>query len=260
MNLDAAVISAGAPAAWCVRVLDEVVSTSDVVRDLALGGAPHGSVVLAEHQTGGRGRRQNRWLAPRGRDLMFSVLLKPDGVASDLWPRLTTLAALALCKGIEHELPLAPCIKWPNDVYLADRKVAGLLAESLVGPAGSFVVLGIGLNVNAAAFPDEIRASATSLAVELRPGGIEIDRNSLAVAILNALAHELSRLDAGFVAAMEEVRARSWLLTKTVRATVDGREVFGRAADLNHEGHLVLALPDGSTRTLSSADEVRCVV
>lgn len=258
MKLDAGEISASSPA-WDIRVLDEVASTNDVVRDLGLSGSPHGAVVFAEHQTSGRGRRQNRWIAPASKDLMFSILLKPDAPVP-LWPRITTLAALAICKGIEHELPLAPTIKWPNDVYLADRKIAGLLAESLSGPSGMFIVLGIGLNVNTTTFPEDISKTATSLALELRSDLMEINRNKLAAAILNSLADELQRIDSGFISAMEEVRARSWLIGKTIRATVEGREVFGRAADLNHEGHLVLALPDGSSRALSSADDVRWVV
>ena len=259
MNLDAAQIQERAPS-WRVRVMDEVTSTNDVVRDLGLAGEPHGAVVFAEHQTSGRGRRENRWLAPKGRDLMFSVLLRPEAPAH-FWPRITTLAALAICKGIEHELPLTPTIKWPNDVYVADRKIAGLLAESLASPSGTFIVLGIGINVNTTEFPEDIRASATSLSLELEPEmSAMINRNSLASAILASLDDELRRIDAGFVSAMDEVRPRSWLLGKTIRATADGTEVYGRATDLNHEGHLVIALPDGSSRALSSADDVRWVV
>lgn len=257
MTLDAARIQERA-SGWQVRVLEETTSTSDVARDLGLSGEPGRTVVFAEHQTAGRGRRQNRWHAPKGRDLMFSVLLRPDEPQA-LWPRITTLAALAICKGIERELPLSPVIKWPNDVYLGDRKISGLLAESLAGAGGMFIVLGIGINVNTVEFPQEIQWSATSLLRECRANRGLIDRESLAAAVLNALTDELPRIDAGFVNAMEEVRGRSWLLGKTIRATAEGREVFGRAADLNHEGHLVIVFPDGSSRALSSADDVRWV-
>ena len=244
---------------WRVQVLDETSSTSDVVRDLGLSGAPDRTVVFAEHQTAGRGRRQNRWIAPKGRDLMFSVLLRPCEPPS-LWPRITTLAALAVCKAIECELPLKPSIKWPNDIYLADRKISGLLAESLVTRDGAFIVLGIGINVNTIDFPDDIRSNATSLLRELRPGCAPICREALAATVLKALSAEFTRIDLEFVAAMDEIRPRSWLIGKTIRAVADGREVFGRAADLNHEGHLVIVLPDGTSRALSSADDVRWVV
>lgn len=258
MTLDAASIQERA-SGWQVRVLEETSSTSDVVRDLGLAGATGRTVVFAEHQTAGRGRRQNRWHAPKGKDLMFSVLLRPQEPPA-LWPRITTLAALAICKAIERELPLTPVIKWPNDVYLGDRKISGLLAESLAGAGGMFIVLGIGMNVNTVDFPEDIQSSATSLLRECRARLGVIDREPLAAAVLNALADELRRIDTDFVNAMEEVRARSWLIGKTIRATAEGREVFGRAADLNHEGHLVIVFPDGSSRALSSADDVRWVV
>lgn len=258
MKLDAAEITARAPA-WLISVAEEVPSTNDAVRDLGLEGAAHGTVLFAEHQTSGRGRRDNRWLAPRGQDLMFSVLLRPAAPLA-LWPRITTLAALAICKGIERELPLDPLIKWPNDIHLAGRKTAGILAESLASAAGMFVVLGIGINVNTTIFPEELGTTATSLSLALQGRATVIDRTLLAASVLRALDAELQRIDTGFVTVMEEVRARSRLIGKTVRALVEGREVFGRAADLNPEGHLVLILPDGSTTALSSADEVRCIV
>lgn len=256
--LSASLIQERAPS-WRVQVLDETSSTSDVVRDLGLAGARDRTAVFAEHQTCGRGRRQNRWIAPKGRDLMFSVLLRPSEPPA-VWPRITTLAALAICKAIEAELPLKPAIKWPNDIYLADRKISGLLAESLVGRDGAFIVLGIGINVNTTEFPGELHTSATSLLRELKPGCAAIARENLGATVLNTLHSELARIDHQFVAAMDEVRARSWLIGKTIRATADGREVFGRATDLNHEGHLVIVLPDGSSRALSSADDVRRVL
>lgn len=245
---------------WKVEVRDEVASTSDVIRELGQAGGPHGLVVLAERQTAGRGRRDNRWQSLPGRDLMLSVLLRPPA-QQELWPRITSLAALAVCKAVESELPLRPRIKWPNDIYLNDRKICGLLAEACFSSSGTFLCLGIGINVNSTGFPADLAATATSLCLEMRGFQVPvIDRNSLAACLLRHLAVELERMDGEFPRAMGEVRERSWLLGKTIRATVLGREVFGRAADLNHEGHLVIVLPDGSSRDLSSADEVRWVM
>ncbi len=239
---------------WHVTVLEEVGSTSDWLKQRAAE-LPVGTVVFTESQTQGRGRRDNRWIAPRGKDLMFSLLLRPEA-PFELWPRITTLAALAISKAIEAELPLQPRIKWPNDLYLSDRKVSGLLAETVSTRAGMLLVLGIGLNVNAREFAPGI--VATSLLNELKsPALPELDRNALAQRLLAALHSEFQRLDADFSSAIAEVRERSWLLGKQIRATVEGREIFGRALDLNEEGHLILALPDGSTRTLTSAEEVR---
>jgi BirA family biotin operon repressor/biotin-[acetyl-CoA-carboxylase] ligase len=241
---------------WHVTVLDEVGSTSDWLKQGAAD-LPVGTVVFTESQTAGRGRRDNRWLASRGKDLMFSLLLKP-AAPMEKWPRITTLAALAICKAIEGELPLQPRIKWPNDIYLSDRKVSGLLAETVSTPAGILLVLGIGLNVNTLDFPSEL--SATSLLQQLLPASIpEIDRNPLASRLLASLHTEFQRLDDGFSAAIAEVRERSWLIGRQIRSRVPQGDIFGRVLDLNEEGHLLLEFPDGSTHTLTSADEVRRV-
>jgi BirA family biotin operon repressor/biotin-[acetyl-CoA-carboxylase] ligase len=241
---------------WRVTVLDEVGSTSDWLKQNAAS-LPVGTVVFTESQTSGRGRRENRWIAPRGKDLMFSLLLKP-AASLEKWPRITTLAALAICKAIEAELPLQPRIKWPNDIYLGDLKVSGLLAETVSTPSGMLLVLGIGLNVNTLDFPADLPAA--SLLKQLPPASLrEIDRNLLASSLLACLHAEFERLDADFSAAVAEVRERSWLVGRQIRARTPQGEVFGRVLDLNEEGHLILQFPDGSTHTLTSADEVRRV-
>lgn len=241
-------------APWHVTVLDEVNSTSDWLKSNATA-LPTGTVVFTESQTAGRGRRDNRWIAPRGKDLMFSLLLQP-AAPLEKWPRITTLAALAICKAIETELPLQPRIKWPNDVYLNDRKISGLLAETVSTPNGLRLVLGIGLNVNTLDFPPDL--PATSLLKQLSsPVLHEIDRNALAGCLLGTLHAEFQRIDDDFTTAVAEVRERSWLLGRQIRARAPQGEVFGRVRDLNEEGHLILEFPDGSTHTLTSADEVR---
>ncbi len=245
---------------WRVQVVDEIGSTSDAVREAALSGEAPGLVIFAESQTSGRGRRNNRWIASKGKDLMFSLLLKPQA-ATSLWPRVTTLAALAICRAIEDELPLKPAIKWPNDVYLHDRKVSGLLAEAVTASDGMTLVLGIGLNVNTSDFPPELAGSATSLLTGLQfPQVRELDRQPLALELLRQLHAQFQRIDHGFHEALAEGRERSWLLGRQIRATVEGRELYGSAMDLNSEGHLILALPDGTHTVLSSAEGVRQVV
>ncbi len=242
---------------WRVRVEESVSSTSDVLRQLGQEGEASNLVLFAEYQTQGRGRRDNRWLMPRGKDLMVSFLLRPAS-PPETWPRLTTLAALAICRAIEQELPLQPQIKWPNDIYVNDRKVSGLLAEIT---ASNAVILGIGLNVNTREFPEEIAASATSLLREVASGHlVELDRTALALALLTHLHHLTEDLSSGFSEAIAEVRERSWLKGKTIRAQVLGQELYGRVLDIDAEGHLLVALPDGSTAALSSAESVRQVL
>ncbi len=245
---------------WRVQVVEETGSTSDEARAAAQAGEQPGYVLFAESQTAGRGRRENRWLAPKGKDLMFTLLVRPEAPMT-LWPRVTTLAALAICLAIEEELPLTPQIKWPNDVYIQDRKVAGLLAEVVSPPSGPMLVLGIGLNVNTREFPADLADTATSLIRSLPHSPVAgLDRNSLGARLLSHLHEQLGRLEHGFQEAVSQVRERSWLLGRQIRATVEGTEIYGRAVDLDQEGHLRLFLPDGSLRTLSSAESVRQVV
>jgi BirA family biotin operon repressor/biotin-[acetyl-CoA-carboxylase] ligase len=245
--------------AWQVQIVEEIGSTNDQVREWGLQGAAAGIVLFAENQVKGRGRREKSWVAAAGRDLLFSVLLRPH-IELSRWSRLTTLAALAVCKAIGDELPLEPEIKWPNDVYVRGKKVCGLLAEVGSSSEGAFIVIGVGVNVNTRDFPEEIAATATSLCLEVDGGKREMDRTSLAGGLLHRLHQEFSRSsDDLFVGAMEEVRERSFLMGKTVRAFVDGAECFGRVMDLNPDGHLVLIMPDGSRRELSSAENVRAL-
>src|SRR5512147_472545 len=142
-------------------------STNDHARELAEEGAGHGEVVIAESQTGGRGRRGRPWVSPPGRNAYFSVILRPDLPPSRA-PELTLLASVALCDALRQaNVPAA--IKWPNDLLVGDRKIAGILTELASEPERvHWAVVGIGVNVNAAAedFPAELRDVATSVRIE----------------------------------------------------------------------------------------------
>lgn len=244
--------------AWRLDLQEEITSSSDIAKEAGLHGAESGLVVCAELQTAGRGQRSNRWLTPKGNDLMFSLLLRP-ALLLDFWPRLTTLAAVAVCRAIEHTLPLQAGIKWPNDIHIGGRKVSGLLAETTISRSGMFVVLGIGINVNTTDFPEELRDIATSLKLAIGTSNLPVlPREPVLAAFLNELDELMhSSWEEGFTDLLMEVRQRNVLLGKNIRALVDGQPVTGRVRDLNHEGHLVLERLDGSTETLTSAAEVR---
>lgn len=187
---------------------------------------------------------------------MFSIVIHPHEPL-EFWPRFTTLAALAVCKAIETQLPLKPEIKWPNDIYLGSRKACGLLAETSISAMGSYLVLGIGLNVNATTFASEVEDTAISLLKALPPTLREINREPLAAALLVELRQAFALCEHEYAVALAEVRERSLLIGKTIRARVNESMVHGRVLDLNHEGHLVLQLAEGSVTHLSSAAEVR---
>jgi BirA family biotin operon repressor/biotin-[acetyl-CoA-carboxylase] ligase len=140
------------------RVTD---STNERAKELALQGAPHGTVVTADEQTAGRGRQGRAWVAPPGTALLFSVLLRDLGKAQ---AHLPLAAALAVCEACEGAAPVTCRIKWPNDVWIDGRKVAGILIEGR--PQEGWAVLGVGVNVctREGEFPPELRDIATSIA------------------------------------------------------------------------------------------------
>ena len=154
-----------------LHVLETVDSTNSFCRRLALEGAPDGTAVLADCQTAGRGRRGRSFQSPAGKGLFFSILWRPDCAPEELLP-LTALSAVAVCRAIQRVTGVRPQIKWPNDLVLGGRKLAGILTEmSLEGESGhvSHVVVGIGINVHQQPedFAGEVADIATSLDLSL---------------------------------------------------------------------------------------------
>ena len=255
---------------WQVEVIDEAVSTNDLVLEAGAAGKPEGYCLFAESQSAGRGRRGDAWLSPPHRDLLFSLLLRPRE-AMEHWPRLPQLAAVALCRAIDRLAPalgVEPEIKWPNDIWLSGRKVAGLLVETRMagngtgtgGGAGepSFAVLGIGLNVNGLDFPDEIRGIATSL--RLAAGGQAMfDRNQLAATVLGEFGHLYPQDlgDEGFGEIQEFLHRRSCLLGRKVGVTSAGGEIEGLVEGFGPNGELILITAKEERKTLHSADHLR---
>ena len=233
----------------------EVDSTNERARALALAGAPHGTLVTAGHQTAGRGRQGRAWSAPAGRAVLASLVLRDLTRSQALLP---LAAAVAVCEAAEHAAgpPLRCEIKWPNDVWIDRRKLAGILVEGR--PQEGWAVLGIGLNVATPAdeFPDEIREHATSLAIASK------NRRPLTVAqvlqpLLDAIGHWLA---APAPEVLESWRQRDALRGHPVRW--EGGE--GVAAGIDDEGALlvetaegILALDAGEVHLSQVAEEAR---
>jgi BirA family biotin operon repressor/biotin-[acetyl-CoA-carboxylase] ligase len=223
-------------------------STQDLARELAQADAPEGAVVLAGRQTAGRGRLGRSFISPRG-GLYLTVILRP--VLEHLRP-LPIIAALAVARGLEQVAGLRTALKWPNDVLVGGRKVCGILVESeLAGQNVNYVLLGIGVNVNAdmSAYP-EIAAIATSAAAE---AGHPVSREALAAGVLN-------ELEALYLAAQtgrrvqDEWRARLETLGRQVRVTSGQTVEEGLAEDVDSDGSLILRRPDGSRVTIPAGD------
>lgn len=146
---------------------DETDSTNVQARKLAESGAPHGTLVAADCQTAGKGRRGRSWFSPKGTGIWMSILLRPafSPVCASM---LTLVAGMAVARGIEEACGLHPLIKWPNDLVIDGKKICGILTEmSTEDEEIRYVVIGIGINVNNEEFPPEIRDKATSLRLEL---------------------------------------------------------------------------------------------
>ena len=194
---------------WSLHYEAACDSTQDLARTAAVEGAAEGWTLITDLQREGRGRQGRSWLAPTGEALLVSVVLRPP---IDVVPKLPLLIGLAVAGGIEVVTGAAPDLKWPNDVLLGDKKLAGILLER---PPDSAVVAGMGVNVNQAA--TDLPAGATSLAVEL---GRTVDREVLLAGILNDLGNAYERADReGVQWIVPAWRSRSSMLGRPIRFT-----------------------------------------
>ena len=223
-------------------------STMDVAATLAHEGKPHGAIVFADEQTAGRGRRGTTWASPPGAGLYFSFIARPDsGHAGASTLSLLTLAAgVAVRDGIVAATGLVPELKWPNDVLVGRRKLAGILAEGLaIGTPEQAVIIGVGVNVLRASYPPDVSARATSLEDEL---GRRIDRGLLLTAILISLWDRLAQLGQSPGDILQAWRAASPSAIGT-RVEWDGRH--GVTAGIDDDGALLIKSASGVERIIA---------
>ncbi len=238
----------------------ELESTNDEAHRLAEAGAGHGEVVVADLQTKGRGRRGRRWVAPAGKALTLSVILRPS-IPPARAPELTLAAAVAVCEAA-REMGAHPArIKWPNDVEVRGKKLAGLLTEMLAETERvRHVVLGLGLNVSLTAhdFPDDLRQNATSLLIEK---GERIPRPLVAAQVLEHLEEWLTMHETeGFGPVRDRWRELSSTLGRHVCIDGDGGPLEGDAVDLAEDGALMVRGPAGELVRVVAGDVEHCTV
>jgi BirA family biotin operon repressor/biotin-[acetyl-CoA-carboxylase] ligase len=220
-----------------VRAYRSLTSTQTVARAWSAEGAPEGAVVLADHQSEGRGRQGRRWTAPPGTALLFSVILRP-ALPLARWPEIPLAAGCAVAEGLEAVAPVSATLKWPNDVLVDGWKLAGILAEGAAGVA-SHVVLGIGVNVSQrdADWPTDLAGRARSLA----GFGRSVSCAELLTVILARLDLWYGALhDRGFEPVREAWRRRGLLGLRV--ALTEGE---GTSVDLGPGGELVVQRADG---------------
>ncbi len=225
-------------------------STNEIAKQLADGGEPEGTVVIADEQSEGKGRFGRNWVAPARSSLLVSIILRPT-IAPAQVSRVTMALGLGACQGIQGETGLEPRLKWPNDVLMNDKKCAGILSEANITEGKiEYLVCGLGLNGNFSAATGGIPHDATTIADELhRP----VDREHLLCSILAAFEAYYVRVEKG-ESLRGEWEQRLATLKRIVRAQTPWGEEAGIAEAVDEDGALLLRRPDHTLVRLVSAD------
>lgn len=230
-----------------VYVFETIDSTNNYAKVLASNNAEHGTLVVANHQSAGRGRQGHTFYSPKNLGLYFSLIIRPDSM--EHISRLTPAAAVAAGETIEEICGIRPGIKWVNDLFLEKKKIAGILCEAIsefeTGHM-SAVIVGIGINVRPMKFPDELSSIASSL------NAASVNRNVLAACLRK---HLLARTaDLSDPELMELYRKDSVILGKEITYTLNNESFHGIAKEINDEGNMLVEKPDGSIQLLHSGE------
>lgn len=228
-------------------------STNTRVKELAKEGAQHGTVVVADKQTAGKGRRGRTWESPAGTNIYMSLLLRPEMEPSRA-PMLTLVMAYSIAKALRKRGYGDVQIKWPNDLILSGKKICGILTEmELEGQEISHVVIGVGINANMRAFPEELQDKATSLCLE---GGKEVNREQLIAEILEVFDEDYERfLEKKDLAFLQDAYNRMLVnCNREVQVLEPGNEYTARALGINKEGELLVQKADGSQEAVFAGE------
>lgn len=231
-------------------VYREIDSTNSFTKEAAHYGAVHGTTVIAEIQTGGKGRLGRKFYSPLGMGVYMSVIIRPK-LSIDSSLLVTSCAAVAVAQAIERVAPELECqIKWVNDIYINGRKVCGILTEASIDVEQGgleYAVIGIGINVQNSSFPEELANTATSIKMEIHHN---VSRNMLAAEVLNCLEEQLEHIDDGEF--MKEYVRRSNVIGKKITVT-QGDDLF--TADcfgIDSKGRLLVRCENGEEKAVSS--------
>jgi len=241
--------------AWLGRPLlfvHQVDSTNSRCAELARGGGQHGTVIVADQQTAGRGRLKRSWHSPGGENLYFSVLMRPDWPVGEA-PPLSLAAGVALAEVVEGFLTRPPELKWPNDLLHQGRKLAGILIEAAADRGGlAYVVLGIGINVNQLEFPAPLDETAGSLRMA---AGAPVNRAEVLAAALERLEHWIDRLRGEGAHPIIDAWRRFWTWQGRMVTVRNGdRELTGTAVGIDPRGALRLRDSTGNEHTVVCGD------
>ncbi|MFH0826567.1 MAG: biotin--[acetyl-CoA-carboxylase] ligase [Candidatus Omnitrophota bacterium] len=237
-----------------VCYFDSLASTMDVAMKLALDGSPEGTLVIAESQTQGRGRMGRSWFSPKYKGIYFSLILRPEMLPSRA-SLLTLFCAVSLCEAIKKICDLEAGIKWPNDIWLSNRKIGGILTElSAEMDAINFVIIGVGLNVN------NDKKSLVSGATSLKEHkGESVNRIELLQEILKRIeANYLMLQEKEGEGLLEKARAYSLTIGRRVRVSVKKEQVEGVALGIDTDAGLLLRKDSGVVEKVMAGDVTHC--
>jgi BirA family biotin operon repressor/biotin-[acetyl-CoA-carboxylase] ligase len=238
-----------------ILFLDSIDSTNRRAREEARRGAPEGTTIIAESQSGGKGRLGRPWNSPAGVNAYFSLVMRPP-LSPERVPPMTLMTGVSCARAIRRLTGLDVRLKWPNDIFIGGKKAGGILAESEGGNSPrQFVILGIGINVNwkAEEMPAELRETATSLRVE---AGTEFDRAAVVGETLKELEMDYVVFrEEGFSEGMREEWTRFALgVGKPATLTFPGHRLSGEIRGIDGEGALLFLDAEGITRRIAAGE------
>ena len=248
---------------WSIKNLDKCSSTNSEAHEIIKSDPElksKGLVLFTEWQSDGRGRRGGKWESPRSKDLLFSIALCP-GLPQKNWSRLTHATALGICQALSTKFQTK--IKWPNDIYIGNKKVAGILVESYPSNNTGTVIIGVGINVNSTSrnFNSNFSVPGTSLRIENNEEPLV--REFIAESVLCAIHKEIEQCKNNFSKLLIQIEELSVIIGKNIQVTLpNGKNIEGKVIGFGDEGELIMeTVPESSndaeTLEISAAHEVR---
>lgn len=236
-----------------VEYFEEVDSTNTKAKRLAEEGIPHGTLVVADHQTAGKGRRGRLWISPKGKNVFMSLILRPDLLPSSA-SMMTLVAALAVRDGMEAATGLKGLIKWPNDLVVSGKKICGILTEMSAELEGiHYVIVGMGINTNMEEFPREVAEKATSVLLE---SGKPVRRSQLIAAVLEAFERYYDIfLSQGDLSGLISVYNNNMVNAGKEVCVLDPKGAYkGKALGITEKGELLVKTPEGEVKHVVSGE------
>lgn len=240
-----------------IILLDEAVSTNNTAKELAASGAEHGTAVIADSQTGGKGRLGRAFVSPQGTGLYTSIIIRPK-ISLETAQLITSCTACAAAEAVEAVCGNSVEIKWVNDLYMNEKKICGILTEaslSVESASLDYAIIGVGINVFSLKklFSSELLETASSIEDEC---GIKINRNKLCAELFNRLETHLESIESRKFLA--DYRQREILTGNMITANVSGAPTVCRALGIDDNAALIIELPDGTVKTVNSGEATLC--